>query len=147
MNEKLKECMDSNSCGHGFNSNNSTDITNCEFMRSEGDCGFKFDNNPTPLEALNVLSNRAYDYVDIRYNNKKVKETRKLLLNDCISKHTIVEQALTDYNKQNEMLEGLREKYRTKLRASYIVREAVYRKTLIDCIADITKVLEGKVNE
>jgi hypothetical protein len=58
-----------------------------------------------------------------------------------------IKQALTNYANMVESLEGLREKYRTKLRASYIVREAVYRKTLIDVIADITKVLEGKKNE
>jgi hypothetical protein len=52
---------------------------------------------------------------------------------------------LTNYANMVEMLEVVKKQYKVKLSKSYIIREAVYRKTLIDCIADITKVLEGKI--
>jgi hypothetical protein len=89
-------------------------------------------NNPSPLEALNEL----VDYAD----DRRRTDSEWTFIS---GKKQSIKQTLTNYANMVERLEEVKKQYKVKLSKSYIIREAVYRKTLIDCIADITKVLEG----
>jgi hypothetical protein len=107
-------------CGTGMKNFRELKLTNEDVKKI-------FDNNPSPLEAI--------DKIEIRIGSMSLQLGKEF---------KIIEQALTNYANMVEMLEEVKKQFKVKLSKSYIVREAVYRKTLIDCIADITKVLEGK---
>jgi sugar-specific transcriptional regulator TrmB len=100
------------------------------------------DNNPSPQEAI--------DKIEIRIGSMSLQLGKEF---------KIIEQALTNYANMVEMLEGFKNDYQTDLRwvieqlenskitaqqeVKYELRKELYN----SFIADITKVLEGKVNE
>jgi hypothetical protein len=96
------------------------------------------DNNPSPLEAI--------DKIEIRIGSMSLQLGKEF---------KIIEQALTNYANMVEMLEGLVEKYEKKLTAFNDIKvsnqDEFYHNLAVNSvvfiIADITKVLEGKINE
>jgi hypothetical protein len=95
------------------------------------------DNNPSPQEAI--------DKIEIRIGSMSLQLGKEF---------KIIEQALTNYANMVEMLEGLVEKYEGEINHNF--REVEHKDNVIisvhdtfrlDTIADITKVLEGKINE
>jgi uncharacterized membrane-anchored protein YhcB (DUF1043 family) len=92
-------------------------------------------NNPSPLEALGDLQ----DLLFYKYGIPKVEK-----------KLNTIKQALTNYANMVEMLEGLVDDYQKLVNVNtfgYSEERIRYCETLKDVIADITKVLEGKINE
>jgi hypothetical protein len=105
------------------------------------------DNNPSPLEHLDRVLNMEADCGECKLDCLKCQ--------DSIS-YENVKSALTDYNKQTEMLEVLVEKIDTSL-AGYRCSHEDYHDIVVTPLevineltiikSNITKVLEGKINE
>jgi hypothetical protein len=98
----------------------------CEGYMGVDFCTLKEDNNPSPLEAI--------DKIEIRIGSMSLQLGKEF---------KIIEQALTNYANMVEMLEGLRGKYDGIHKSFGYPRYATVNPSEI--VADITKVLEGKI--
>jgi tRNA uridine 5-carbamoylmethylation protein Kti12 len=87
------------------------------------------DNNPSPLEALEIL----IDKID--------NPEREIVWNKTFNAYTILQTALTNYANMVESLEGLRDGYDADFHFSLDGERII---EVSQVIADITKVLEGK---
>jgi hypothetical protein len=108
------------------------------------------DNNPSPLEALERLSNINLDIVLDELGYALADKISPYGIHDYPSLEMsgdikTIKQALTNYANMVEMLEGLVAKYDRIHKSFGYPRYAEVNPSEI--VKDITKVLEGKNNE
>jgi hypothetical protein len=105
------------------------------------------DNNPSPLDNLHLaIGSLGTMNTFSLYKNSEGKNIN--IQNEFPEEYTSVLSALTDYNKQTEMLEGIKNRlmaeYGRLNSHSYVINQDLYLENFEEIIADITKVLEGK---